>query len=123
MQAVTLDQMTAQMTERWRRAVGSLIEAAVPEDPEDPANWASFASLLPHTQAALAPESAGLARIASYVGQSGSYLAARDLARPVLAARESNDGPDHPGTLEARKNVAYWTGQAGNAAAACELFA
>ncbi len=31
-------------------------------------------------------------------------------------------GPDHPGTLATRGNVAYWTGEAGDARGALELF-
>ena len=64
-----------------------------------------------------------MARIASYLGSSGSYAAARDLQRRVLDARERVLGPEHPDTLNARANLASWTGQAGDPAAARDLFA
>lgn len=62
------------------------------------------AALLPHARAALDPSSDGMARIARYLGQSGSYQAARDLCRQIAGARTANDayGPEHPGTLAAR---------------------
>ena len=57
-------------------------------------------------------------RIASYLGNSGSYAAARDLQRRVLDAREQMLGTEHPDNLTARRNLAYWTGKAGDAAGA-----
>jgi hypothetical protein len=37
--------------------------------------------------------------------------------------RERVLGPDHPDTLRARHNLAYWTGQAGDPAGARDMFA
>jgi Tetratricopeptide repeat len=64
-----------------------------------------------------------MARIAGYLGSSGSYAAARDLQRRILDARERVSGPEHPGTLTARHELAVWTGAAGDPAADRDQFA
>jgi Tetratricopeptide repeat len=120
-QAVTADQMPAELAGQWRQAAAALIEAAIPDDPTLPETWPACAALLPHAQAALADDSDGMARIAGYLGSSGSPAAARDLHRRVVAARERVLGPEHPDTLTARKYLAEWTGNAGNAAGARDM--
>jgi hypothetical protein len=57
---------------------------------------------------------------AQYLGSSGSYPAARDLFQSIADAHRDDDsyGPEHPATLTVRANLARWTGQAGDAAAA-----
>ena len=122
-QAVTEDQMPAELAEEWRLAAAVLIAAALPDNTASPASWPVFAALLPHAHAALTDNSAGMAQIANYLAFSGSYAAARDLQRQVLDARERNRGPEHPDTLAARHNLARWTGQAGDPAAARDMFA
>jgi hypothetical protein len=122
-QALTADQMPAQLAEAWRQAAAALIEAAIPADTALPEAWPACAALLPHAQAALADDSAGMARIASYLGWSGSYAAARDLWWRVVDARQRVLGPEHPDTLTARSNLARWTGEAGDPAGARDQFA
>ena len=122
-QAVTTDQMPAELKQAWRQAAAALIEAAIPADTELPATWSACAVLLPHARVALADDSAGMARIANYLGSSGSYAAARDLQRRILDARERALGPEDPDTLAARHRLASWTGQAGDLADARDLFA
>ena len=85
-QAVTADQMPAELASQWRQAAAALIEAAIPDDPELPATWPAFAALLPHAQAVLALTSGGMWRIAQYLGYSGSYPAARDLFQLIAGA-------------------------------------
>ena len=102
-QAVTLDQMPAELA----AAVAAgycryVIEAAIPGDPREPSSWPVFGMLLPHAQAAIPPDTDGMARVASYLGYSGSFAAARDLYSTVLEARERVLGPEHPDTLSAR---------------------
>ena len=53
-QAVTADQMPAELASQWRQAAAALIEAAIPDDPQLPETWPACAALLPHAQAALA---------------------------------------------------------------------
>ena len=124
-QAVTADQMPAELASQWRQAAAALIEAAIPEDTEPPGTWLVCAALLPHAQAVLDLTSDGMWRIARYLGFSGSYPAAQDLFRLIVDAHEEDDayGPEHPDTLAVRGNLARWTGQAGDAAAARDQLA
>lgn len=121
-QAVTADQMPAELAEEWQQAAAALIEDAIPSDAALPGTWQAFAVLLPHAQAALTDDRIGMSQIAAYLGQSGSYTAARDLLRRVVDARERVLGPEHPETLTARYALGVWTGQAGDSAAAREVF-
>ena len=122
-QAVTVDQMPAELVRQWQRAAAALIEAAIPDDTDPPGTWPVCAALVPHAQAALADDSDGMARIANYLEASGSYTTARDLRERMLAAQERVLGPEHPDTLTARANLAHLTGRTGDAAAARELLA
>jgi hypothetical protein len=122
-QAVTADQMPAELAGAWRQATASVIEAAIPDNPRQPDTWPDFAALLPHAQAALTMDSIGMSRIASYLGYSGSYMAAHELYQRVLEARIAVLGPEHPGTLTTRGNLAWWTGEAGDAVGARDRFA
>ena len=122
-QAVTRDQMPAELASEWQRAAAALIDDAIPNDSNPPEAWPVCAALLPHAEMALADDSGGMGRIATYLGSSGSYAAARDVLQRVVDAREQVLGPEHPQTLTARANFAYWTGEAGDPAAARDLFA
>jgi hypothetical protein len=124
-QAVTRSQLTAEAAARWQQAAATLVEAAVPADPQAPSAWPACAVLLPHAQAVLAPASSGMWRIAWYLGHSGSYPEARDLFRRIAVACTADDahGPEHPETLAARHNLARWTGQAGDQAGARDQLA
>jgi hypothetical protein len=124
-QAVTADQMPAELASQWRRAAAALIEAAIPDDTQPPGTWPTCAALLPHAQTALNLTSGGLWQIARYLGESGSYPAARDLFQLITAAHAEDDayGPEHPDTLAARASLAYWAGEAGDAAAARDQLA
>jgi Tetratricopeptide repeat len=124
-QAVTGDQMPAELARDWQRAAAALIEAAIPDDTNLPATWPVFAALLPHAQAALDRTSGGMWRIALYLGHSGSYRAARDLFQSIADARREDAayGAEHPDTLRARASRAHWTGMAGDPVAARDLLA
>ena len=119
-QAVTADQMPAELARQWRQAAAALIEAAIPADTALPAAWPACAALLPHAQAVLDLISGGMFRIAQYLGFSGNYPAARDLFQLIADARTEDDGygAEHPDTLDARHELARLTGEAGDAAAA-----
>ena len=122
-QAVTADQMPAELAREWEQAAAALVEGAIPVDPRQPVAWRDCAALLPHAQAALADDSDGMAQIAIYLGSSGNYATARDLQRRVLNERERVSGPEHPDTLAARHQLAAWVGEAGDQAGARNLFA
>jgi hypothetical protein len=124
-QAVTADQMPAELAQAWRQAAAALIEAAIPDDTDRPATWPACAALLPHARALLDLTSGGMWQIALYLGESGSYPTARDLFRVIADAYRDDDdyGAKHPDTLAARGNLASWTGRAGDAAGARDQFA
>ncbi len=121
--AVTTDQMPGQQREEWRQAATALIEAALPDNPRQPATWPAFAALLPHAQAALPPDSVVTPDLASYLGYSGGYAAARDFSQAMFQQRTRALGPEHRSTLLARAHFALWTGMAGDAAGARDQYA
>jgi hypothetical protein len=112
-QAVTANQMPADLAAPWRAATAAVIEAALPNDPQAPETWVLFASLLPHAQAALTDDSYGMGQVAAYLGESGSYTAARDLYQRVSDARAQVLGAEDRDTLIARANLSYYTGGGG----------
>jgi Domain of unknown function (DUF4062)/Tetratricopeptide repeat len=124
-QAVTADQMPADLASQWQQAAAALIEAAIPADSDLPATWHACAALLPHAQAVLDLTSGGMWQIAQYLGYSGSYRAARDLFQLIADAHRDADafGAEHRDTLTARSNLAGWTGEAGDAARARDQYA
>ena len=122
-QAVTADQMPAELATEWQQAAAALIENAIPGDTDPPFTWPVCAVLLPHVQAGLTNDSAGMARIANYLGSSGSHAAARDLEQRILDARQRVLGPEHRDILAARQELARWTGEAGDPAGARDQFA
>ena len=66
-QAITIALLPTDVAAAWRQATATVIESALPDDPEDPAAWPAFAALLPHAQAALTVDSCGLDKIARYL--------------------------------------------------------
>jgi hypothetical protein len=123
-QAVTLDQLPGPEAVAWRNAARSLVQAALPGDSANAKNWPAYAALLPHAEVALRPEDEGMTRIADFLGRGkGNYTAARTLCERTVAASESVLGADHPHTLEARSELAFVTGMAGDPAAAQDQFA
>jgi len=114
-QAITRAQLSAEAAGQWEQAAAALIDAAVPADARQAAAWPIYAVLLPHARAVLDLTSAGMARIAQYLGYSGSYRAARDLFQLIADAYGESDayGPEHPDTLGARNELARWTGAVG----------
>jgi hypothetical protein len=105
---------------QWDQAAATLVEAAIPAQTWLPETWPACAVLLPHAQALLDLTSDGMWRIATYLGSSGNYLAARDQFQLITNAYRDDDayGPEHQDTLAARNQLARWTGRAGDAAAA-----
>ena len=81
--------------------------------------------LLPHARTVLDLTSGGMWQIARYLGFSGSYPAARDLSQLIADAytEDAAYGPEHPETLAARRDLAGWTGRAGDAAGARDQLA
>jgi hypothetical protein len=118
-QAVTADQMPAELAVQWRQAA-AVIEAAIPADTNLSVAWPVCAALLPHARAVLDLTSGGMWRIALYFGNGGSYAAARDLWQLIADVYREADayGAEHGDTLAACGNLARFTWLAGNAAGA-----
>ena len=112
------------MVGQWHQAAAALVEAVIPADPAAPANWPVCAVLLPHARAVLDLTSGGTWRIAQYLGYSGNYPAARDLFQLIGDAhREDDSYAEHREPLTTRANLAYFTGEPGDAAAARDRLA
>ena len=124
-QAVTRSQLTAEQTRHWLRTAAAAVDAAIPANAGLPSAWSACELLLPHAWAVLGPTSSGFWQIVDYVGRSGNYVTARDMTALIVDVFQmSKDfGSDHAGTLAARATLAYWTGEAGDAAAARDLYA
>jgi hypothetical protein len=122
-QAVTVAQLPKSDAEAWQQAAAALITAALPGDPDQPANWLVYAALLAHAQTALDADSAPMTEMASYLGLSGGYIAARDLSRQILDALERKLGAGHSRALAARVSLARLTEQAGDAPSARDQYA
>ena len=124
-QYATLSQIPADLASQWGNAAAALVEAAIPAETTLPAAWPVCAELLPHARAVLNPTSSGMSRIASYLGFSGSFAAARDLYQLIADAYAADEayGPEHRDTLIARAQVAAYTGRAGDGAGARDQFA
>jgi hypothetical protein len=82
----------------------------------------TFAVLLPHAQVALTADHNGMMRVASYLGESGNSMAARELWRGILEERTRALGPKHPQTLATCSDLAYWMGSTGDMAGARDRF-
>ena len=124
-QAITLAQLPAEVAGQWEQAAAALVEAAIPAEIDLRVAWPVCAVLLPHARAVLALTGEGMWRIGQYLGHSGSYPAGRDLLQQIADAHSEDDayGAEHPDTLAARAELAGFTGNAGDAAAARDQFA
>ncbi|MGX1887791.1 FxSxx-COOH system tetratricopeptide repeat protein [Streptomyces sp. NPDC055287] len=122
-QAVTLDRLPATRARAWREATAMLVEIALPDEPHRPQTWPTYAALVPHARAVLAPGRPGARSLVAYLGASGDYQTARIVQQEVHADALRQLGPEHPETLAARAVLATWTGMAGNPGAAREVLA
>ncbi len=124
-QDITRAQLTADEAALWRRAVGALVEVAVPEETWLPERWPTYAALLPHARVLLYMTGQQMWWISHYLLSSGNYHAAVDLLQQIVGAYEesSHYGPDHPETLVVRAELAGAVGLAGNAAQARDQYA
>ena len=68
-QAVTADQMPAELAEAWRQAAAAVVEAAIPRRSAAAGRPGRCSPrCLPHAQAALGLTSDGMSRMADYLG-------------------------------------------------------
>ena len=117
-QAVARDQIAPEQQQAWRTMAVELIEAAVPDDPALPASWPLCRLLLPHAALILEPVSGHMRRLIMALGYSGDYATTRTWFQILVQAHEDSLGLEHPDTLSAWHQFAFWTGEAGDAVAA-----
>jgi hypothetical protein len=122
-QAVSPDTLPADQRAAWQAAAAVLLTALLPANPRDRANWDTFQGLLAHARAALPEDSSGLQLVVNYLGASGDYRTARAVQDRITTCLRDSYGAEHPKTLTSRGSLAFWTGQAGDAEGACDLFA
>lgn len=120
-QAVARDQTPPAQREAWRRTAAALVGTAVPYDTALRSTWSICRLLLPHAALVADPRGHHLWCLASALGYSGDYATARTWFQTIMRAHEDALGPEHRDTLDARHNLAYWTGMAGDAAAARDM--
>ncbi|MFI9435912.1 tetratricopeptide repeat protein [Streptosporangium sp. NPDC052375] len=122
-QAVTLAALPDDARTIARAAAADLLQAALPDDPERISSWPLYARLLPHAQAVLDAGSDAMRAILNYLGASGDYRSAQALQHRRYTVLHHARGPEHPQTLTAQANLAFWTGRAGDAVGARDQFA
>jgi hypothetical protein len=101
----------------------ALVEAAIPADPGIREAWPTCAMLLPHALAVLDPLGEPMLRLAQYPDAAGDYRTAAAVSATLAEARSRALGPDHAETLNARRDLARWTGWTGDAVRARDLLA
>nr|SBO97584.1 putative ATP /GTP-binding protein [Nonomuraea gerenzanensis] len=106
-----------------RERAARLIEAALPGGPEDLSRWPLYARLLPHVRTVLTPDSPGTAEAIQYLAARGDLRTAHAWQRDRHTALHAALGPEHPGVLAARHDLAHYQGRAGDARAARDEFA
>ncbi|MGH3984835.1 MAG: BTAD domain-containing putative transcriptional regulator [Pseudonocardiaceae bacterium] len=130
-QAVTADQLTADNHHgAWIDAAAALLHAACPQWPGTRVAITAWQSLQTHVRALiehLHPHhliSLNLRyTLADWLGVTGDFVRARELATAVVEDARRVLGPDHQHTLVTRSSLAYWTGKAGDVERARELAA
>ncbi|MEU4831817.1 tetratricopeptide repeat protein [Streptosporangium sp. NPDC023615] len=122
-QAATLAALSTNEHESARRTAATLLQATLPKDAEALANRAVYAELLPHARTVLDPASPAMGKVIDYLHAAGDWRTGRTLQHRRLTAVSDQFGSEHPDTLTAQHTLAYWTGRAGDAVAAREMFA
>ncbi|WP_170223624.1 tetratricopeptide repeat protein, partial [Nonomuraea turkmeniaca] len=122
-QAVTLNRLAPDQRDHVRAIAADLLLAALPRDPDTIGTWPAYRALLPHARNVLPPHSPGLHLLVDYLGASGDYTTAVQLQQHIHCHAMATLGAEHPATLSTRRNLAYWTGWAGDAAAARDQLA
>ncbi|KOU76783.1 ATP-binding protein [Streptomyces sp. MMG1533] len=123
-QRATRDNLTRHQRDQTARSAADALMAAWPAIERD----AALAQMLRVNTAALANSTEGalywpnvhkvLHRVGRSLGESGQASAARDHFQHLAQTTRQDLGEDHPDTLAARHDFAFWRGRAGEAAEA-----
>ncbi|MEU4359758.1 tetratricopeptide repeat protein [Streptomyces virginiae] len=123
-QRATREALTPAARDTAARTCADALHEAWPEVERDTALGkalrANTAALTAHAADALWQPDAHpvLFHIGNSLGHTGLVTAARAYFQDLHTAARQNLGPDHPDTLTARHDLAYWRGAAGDAAGA-----
>ncbi|MBE1592360.1 tetratricopeptide repeat protein [Nonomuraea angiospora] len=117
-QAVTLHRLAPDQRDQIRDSAAELVQAALPDNPRTISTWPGYQALLPHARAVLPADSPGLHRLVDFLDASGDYTTAVQLQQDIYTHALATLGAEHPDTLTARHNLAWWTGEAGDVATA-----
>ncbi|MFF9089879.1 tetratricopeptide repeat protein [Streptomyces sp. NPDC014991] len=128
-QRTTRDTLTPEQKDQYARAAADALLAAWPDIERDTALAqalrANTEALTRHAEEALYRPDAHevLNRAGQSLCESGQITAAVDHYGHLATTARSHLGPDHLATLITRHNLAYWRGEAGDAAGAAAAFA
>ncbi|WP_440068316.1 tetratricopeptide repeat protein [Streptosporangium sp. OZ121] len=121
-QAAVVDELTEDEHAADRALAATLLRAALPPEPEHPSSWPTYARLLAHALAVLAPESPAMGSVIDYLHATGAHRTAHPLQHRRHAVMHDTLGPEHPDTLTARVNLASLIGEMGDVIEARDLF-
>ncbi|WP_107486301.1 tetratricopeptide repeat protein, partial [Streptomyces sp. 13-12-16] len=128
-QRATRDTLSPHQHDQAARTVADALLAAWPEIERDTdlaqALRTNTTALTKYAEDALYRPDAHLVlyRIGRSLGESGQVTAAIEYFDRLTTNIRSRLGPDHPGTLATRNNLASWRGEAGDAAGAAQALA
>ncbi|MEV3986893.1 tetratricopeptide repeat protein [Nonomuraea sp. NPDC049758] len=123
LQAAILAQLPDDQHDALQHRAADLLQAALPDNADHVGTWPAFRRLLPHARAVVPLDSPYLQQILDYLRQSGDHATGLAIQRDVYTHHLHRSGSNHPETLTARHNLADWTGEAGDAAAARDQLA
>ncbi len=122
-QAVTLADLSEQERQTVRDQAADLLAAELPEDPTVIGSWPAYRRLLAHARTVLPPRSDMMHQVIAYLDASGDYTTAKTLQHQRYQAQLDHHGPEHPDTLDAQADLAYYTVLVGDMVAARDQFA
>ncbi|MFJ3728725.1 tetratricopeptide repeat protein, partial [Streptomyces sp. NPDC090045] len=127
-QRASRDTLTPEQHDRLARTAADALLAAWPDIPSDTnlaqTLRANTTALTSHAEDALYRPNAHpvLYRTGRSLGETGQVVAARDHYHHLTEAARHRLSPDHPDTLTARNNLAWWQGEAGDAVGAVAAY-
>jgi hypothetical protein len=133
-QAVTRTRLTESRSpgsHEWSAATGALIDRAIPDtDLFNTETISTWKALQTHVRVLLThlpsdqPDTLSIRySLASWTGEAGDPIRARDMLAELLPLHERVFGPNHPNTLSTRHSLASWTGEAGDPIRARDMLA
>jgi tetratricopeptide (TPR) repeat protein len=104
-QAVVRDQLPDEQRTAWEHAARTLLDRALPLDPEDPTGWPAYSALLPHLLATLPDTDDDLRAAARFLHVCGDFRGARLVLDRAVSGLAGALGSEHPNTLAAQVDL------------------